>query len=196
MKILSLFLAVVLFGANASANLEIAAIAQASKTQYSGDSSGSSSGTNLGALLLFPLLPTLSLRTGVIQLNRKMTSDIPASLGLSGSYEHSSGVLAIPLNLQFDLPVTDLYVFGGLTYFKTQAVDCSTTNASYSCNTDKAPDDTVVNAGVGYNLFSVALFRLGLELESQWGTANVSTAASGEAKQSALNAGLVFALGF
>lgn len=196
MKILSLFLVSIFFCAQASANLEVAAIAQYAKTQYSGDSSGSATGTNLGVLILFPILPTLSLRAGAIQLNRKMTNDIPASLGVSGSYELSSGVMAIPVNLQFDLPVTDLYLFGGLTYFKTQAADCSTTNAAYTCNADKAPDDTVVNAGVGYNLLSVALFRLGLELESQWGTANVSTAASGDAKQSALNAGLVFALGF
>lgn len=182
----------------AFANLEVAAFAQGVQTRFNSDISGvdysANTGTKVGGLLLFPILPGFSLRTGLIHHQRKIAGDITTTSPKS-QFSYEDKLTEIPLNLQVGLPVTSLYLFGGLIYSTTSSSSCSASGAGAACSSDKTPSDTLMNLGVGYDVISIALFRLGLELEFAQGTKNLSTGA-GDLKQSSMGLGVVGAFGF
>lgn len=182
----------------AFANLEVAAITSYNQTTFS--SSGGASSMNkstaprFGALLLLPMFPGLSLRTGVVYEDRKSSDNDSTLPGVT--YEFKDRTMAIPLNLQVGLPVTSLYLFGGFVLMKTQDTTVTSSSALVPTSTDKTPDDTAINVGLGYDFYTFGLFRLAGELESVTGTKNLVTSGSGEIKQSSLGANVVLAFGF
>lgn len=178
----------------AHANLEVAAVAQAVQTTFEtsgGTSVDNVSGSRLGALLLFPIFPGVSVRTGAIMADRKTTY-----ASVLGDIEVKDKLMDIPLNVQVGLPITSMYVFGGLVFSNTQSSDCSSTLPGVSCSSSKTPGDTLVNVGVGGDLFSFALVRISLEAEYQKGTKDLDDSSGSELKQSNMGVGLVAAFGF
>lgn len=191
-------IAALAFAVNAHANLEIAGIAQMAKTSYSTSDVGGveykgKNDMRIGALLFLPLLPTLSLRTGLLTTER--TTDVDA--GAAGGFTAKDKLTLIPLNLQWNLPVTSLFIFGGITLINTQSSSISDCSGAANCSVSvaKTPNDTAMNFGVGYNIVSFALFRWALEVEYQNGSKDLLDGA-GELKASSLNLGTVFAFGF
>jgi hypothetical protein len=136
--------------------------------------------SRLGALLWLPILPTLSVRTGYLMENQSTTVN---SGGTTYSYTNS----VIPINLQFELPLTGLYAFGGLLMVTNQSVDPSTTS--------KNNNDTRTNLGVGYDMLGLPLMSLAAELEYQMGS-NVNPTAGYSSKLTAIGINLVFKVGF
>lgn len=190
--------AALLLSHKAFANLEIAVMAGASQNKVTASSDltatyESANGTRFGGLILFPLLPTLSVRTGAIYHTRKLK--VSASSPVAYELEFTNKTMDIPLNLQFNFPVTSLYLFGGMILSNTQSTDCTSNNASITCSSDKTPSDQLMNVGFGFNVFSLALVRLSLEAEHQIGSKDLLDGA-GELKQSSTNLGAVFAFGF
>lgn len=178
----------------ARANLEIAAVAQAVQTTYEASGGGSVdnvSGTKLGALVLFPIFPGVSIRTGAIMGQRKAKVS-----SILGDIEYTDTLMDIPVNVQIGLPITSMYVFGGLVLSNTQSTDCTSSIAGASCTSSKTPSDNLVNVGIGGDLFSLAVVRISLEAEYQKGMKDLDDSSSGELKQSNLGVGLVAAFGF
>lgn len=190
-------IAALTFAFNAHANLEIAGIAQMAKTSYSASDVGGvdykgKNDMRIGALLFLPLLPTLSLRTGLLTTER--TTDIESA---AGGFTAKDKLTLIPLNLQWNLPVTSLFIFGGITLINTQSSSISNCSGAADCSVSvsKTPNDSAVNLGLGYNIVSFALFRWALEVEYQNGSKDLIDGA-GELKASSLNLGTVLAFGF
>ena len=138
--------------------------------------------SHLGVLLWLPILPTLTIRTGYLLESQAYTVN---SSGGTSSVSVTNAV--IPADLQIDLPLTGLYVFGGLLFASNQSIDPSS-------NT-KNNNDTRTNLGLGYDLLGLPLMGLDLELEYQKGI-NVSPSAGYDTKMSAVGMNLVFKIGF
>lgn len=138
--------------------------------------------THLGVLLWLPILPTLTIRTGYLLESQAYTVN---SSGSTSSVTLINAV--IPANLQIDLPLTGLYVFGGLLLASNQSIDPSS-------NT-KNSNDTRTNLGLGYDMLGLPLMGLDIELEYQKG-GNVSPSAGFDTKMSAIGMNLVFKIGF
>jgi hypothetical protein len=141
-------------------------------TVIPGETAKPNSSYGIGALLFLPILPTLSARAGVIydQMNIK-------DEGPSFSTKVNYGNFNIPLNVQFDLPVTDLYVFGGAV------VAMNNTRPSGS----PAWSDLRFNVGAGYSIITLGPAKLSLELEYQKGTKNISGTPGDSVKFSGLS---------
>lgn len=187
------FFAALAVSFSAHANLEIAGIAQVAQTHFDlkdlpGVDVKNGTNTRIGALLFLPVLPTLSLRTGAIYHDRKMKSEITGF----GDITTTDKLLEVPLNLQWNIPVTSAFVYGGLMFDLTQKTECDAP-AGFDCK--KTPNDTAVNIGAGYNLVSFGLIRWAIEIEHQRGTKDLVDGA-GEIKQSNWALGTVLAFGF
>jgi hypothetical protein len=138
--------------------------------------------TRLGALVWLPILPTLSVRTGYLIENQSTT--VVTTVG-SSSADLTNTV--IPVNLQFEIPITGLYAFGGLLMVSNQSIDPSSSS--------KNNNDNRTNIGVGYDMLGLPLMALAAEVEYQMGN-NVNPTAGYTAKVSTLGLNLVFKVGF
>lgn len=144
--------------------------------------SASKISTRYGALLWFPIFPTLSVRTGYLIENQE--AETKTAGGNSTSTLKNS---VVPLNLQFSLPFTGAYIFGGLLFVS---------NFSNEPSGSKLESDQRVNMGAGYEFYSFVVGSLNGELEYQYGTKNLSPAAGSDIKNSAIGANLIFKVGF
>jgi len=130
-------------------------------------------GSELGAFLLLPFFPTLSFRFGLAQRIRKTHYEDNGSSGLGGNavMDVSENLNDFSLGVQWDLPITDLYVMGGAKVSSSQSITCSVSNPVivYS-GCDKTKTDYPVFVGVGYNLLSIAIVHIALEGEYERGS--------------------------
>jgi hypothetical protein len=179
---------VLLTSLSASADLGVGALISGQKDSWTASGPGLNSvsspkmSSRYGALLWFPIFPTLSVRTGYLIENLELESE--TSLGtFTTTYKNS----VVPLNLQFSLPFTGAYIFGGLLF---------ASNFSAEPGGNKLESDQRVNMGAGYEFFSFVVGSLNGELEYQYGTKNLSSTDGFEIKSRALTANLIFKVGF
>jgi hypothetical protein len=136
--------------------------------------------TRYGLMAWLPLFPGLSMRLGYLRETEKVKVDyssIPTSnVTLTNNL--------VPINLQFGLPVTDLYIFGGAIFAYNDKVDPSGT----------WNNDLRLNAGLGYAVVDLGPAQLNVELEYQKGTRNLSDTSGADVKNQsvALNIGAQF----
>ncbi len=173
---------------SASADLGVGILVSGQKDSWTASGAGFDSvsspkmSTRYGALLWFPIFPTLSIRTGYLIENQEMEftgSGITATMTLKNSI--------VPLNLQFSLPFTGAYVFGGVLF---------ASNFSNEPSGSKLESDQRVNLGAGYEFYSFVVGSLNGELEYQYGTKNLVNVAGNELKSRAIGANLIFKIGF
>lgn len=143
------------------------------------DSVKAKSGSSFGALAFVPILPWFSLRAGVSYED------------LAFEYKYTNGTtddgkltnMLVPVNLQFSLPLTGLYAFGGVVFSTNQKTSPDTGS--------KARNDTRTNLGLGYDFFSFTLLTLSGEVEYMMGNSNISPAAGTELKTNFVNLNLM-----
>lgn len=127
------------------------------------DSATAQTSSSVGVLGFFPVFPYFSLRFGAMYEQLNMTANYTS--GISSSSIRMNNLL-IPLDLQFDIPATDLYVFGGVV----EALNQSTSASSGA----KAQNDTRINVGAGYNFISFAGLKLSAEIEDEMGSHSIA----------------------
>lgn len=141
--------------------------------------------TRMGALLWIPIFPTLTIRTGyLIETQELETAYSSTTVIVENKLTNS----VIPVNLQFDLPLVGLYIFGGALMVTNDSVTPSTSTKSES--------DLRINTGIGYEFISLAVVSINGELEYQQGTKNISPSPGFDLKVNALAANLIFRVGF
>jgi hypothetical protein len=141
-----------------------------SQPSYSGtDSYSGKQGTELGALVLFPFFPTLNFRIGLAQKVRKTRFE---STTVAGSTDVSETLTDLGLGIQWDLPVTDLYVMGGAKISSSQSISCDNTTPGLVVNCEKTKTDYPLFVGIGYNLFNFTVVHLAIEGEYARGSSS------------------------
>lgn len=147
-----------------------------------------------GALFLSPLLPTLSLRVGLSQKTRNshFSYHTTTPFVLDASGDTSETLLNLALGVQWDLPVTDLYVLGGVKISSSQKIKCdNTTPGTTFASCEKSNTDYPVFAGVGYNLYDFTFARFAVEGEYEM----ASTKGYGEVKNNAYSGRVLLKFG-
>lgn len=185
-----LFIVICLVSLNTKAEMSIAGYLGISSSSPDSSGSGSYTGksaSDIGAILLLPIAPALSLRTSLAMKTRKLSYSGP-----SFSVDTSENLLDLGLAAQFEFPITDLYVFAGAKMSSALSIDCNSTIGTNGGGCGKASYDYPVFAGLGYNAVNFGPAHIGLEAEYEQGFNDISTANQQSAKHRAL-AGRVFA---
>jgi len=166
-----------LFASSSFAELAVGGYLGVNQAQISGNipdgNVAGKNGSEYGALFLMPFFPTLSLRFSLAQKVRKTQLHDTVHFGVDVPFDVSENLNDFGIGIQWDLPVTDLYVMGGAKISSSQSITCST-NTDYGIavgNCTKTPTDYPVYVGVGYNLFSLALVHFSFEGEYERGSA-------------------------
>ncbi len=176
----------------AKAELTVGVLAGIKKDSYSYTAAAVDSveypmSSRVGALLTLPLFPLLSLRTGVMLDTDKF--DVTYT-GLS-KVSSVASFTSIPLDLQIGLPLTGLYVYGGAVLAMNTKYE-----VGGSAATEKLKADTRMNLGLGYEVFSLAVAKLALEVNYEKGMSNISQIAGEEIKSGHLGLNLAAKIGF
>jgi hypothetical protein len=168
-----------LFASSSFAELAVGGYFGLNQAQPTATDTGSYSGkqgSEAGALLLLPFFPTLSFRFGLAQKIRKTHQEGDAGGGggnpiLLYTMNVSETLTDFALGVQWDLPVTDLYVMGGAKVSSSQSITCdmSTPNVVFT-NCDKSKTDYPIFVGVGYNLVNFAIIHIAVEGEYERGS--------------------------
>lgn len=131
-------------------------------------------GFQFGGILMISFLDTVAFRTGLIFADRQ-ASGASTQAGTEMNYKVKSTYTEIPLNLQVYL--TSVYVFGGLKYGFKGSTTCSVnTPPGSTCETKTTPTNTMMNLGLGYEMFDFELVRFGIEVEYEKGLSNINDA--------------------
>jgi hypothetical protein len=152
-----------LFASQSFAELAIGGYLGANQSQPTCDgfSCSGKQGSEIGALFLFPFFPTLSFRFSLAQKTRKTSFTV-----LNTDMTSEEKLNDFGLGIQWDLPVTDLYIMGGAKVSSSSSVSCD--NAAFTC--EKSKTDYPVFVGVGYNLVNLAVVHFAIEAEYEKGT--------------------------
>lgn len=148
-----------------------------------------------GGILMISVLDTVAFRTGLIFVDRQANGTSTQS-GTEVNYKVKSAYVEVPLNLQVNL--MSWYVFGGLKYGFRGSTTCSvSTPPGSTCETKTTPTNTMMNLGLGYELFDLELVRFGIEGEYEKGLSNINDAGnSTELRTESYGVNLVGTVGF
>jgi hypothetical protein len=124
-----------------------------------GETATGKGGYALGAIIFVPLLPELSVRTGLLYEHLRIDDGVGTSVDRV-TLEN----VALPADLQFSIPLTDLYVFGG-------AVIAANYNSSSGTHMNT---DVRLDAGLGYSFVTLGPLKLSGEFEYMYGITNIS----------------------
>lgn len=132
-------------------------------------------GSEFGALFLAPVFPSLSFRLGLAQKTRNTHLSYHGTTApfINAYGDFSETLLDLALGVQWDLPVTDLYVLGGVKVSSSQEITCDNVTPGTTFSDCKKSDTSYpIFAGVGYNLFDFPFARLAIEGEYEMPSAN------------------------
>lgn len=132
----------------------------------------------------------VGIRTGLIYTSRDLTGSTSSSIPfVSQNFTQNLKYFDIPANVVLFLPITDLYVFGGLKFgFKASGGIPAAYSGFVSSNIETETLNMLFNVGVGYDFIDLGLFTISGELEYEHGITKVYNTGSIRSQGFILNA--------